>query len=931
MPLKFLRMTLSLFFVVTLLIPLLPIRVEASELVCVKEHLSTLEEEGETTLGISETRVESLLWDIAIATDLPSDFMAGTVVLPCAYVEKAVAYFPNAFHVDLGVPARNYFIYDPDWTREVIGGDNWQAVALFGHELGHFWLSHFEQPGKSRIVKEEEADQFSGCIVAKLGGPWEAVEDLLSRIRRDTATSKYPDRLTSLEKARQGYDDCTDASDAGSTPTSTVSAEAISQLVALISRESSNGIDQEDAALLQTMLNSLGFDAGPVDGRIGRRSTRAMSSFQRQASLEETGRFDALSVASLADSYARLFVAEQMRRGAMPGSAMSEKARCVARINLPSGKRFFEAEFVQSGFIERAAFDGLIFPEHAVLSCRNAVLSEPDNPDLTYRYGLGLFSNGNYADFLEAWYWITNAAAQGHIDALYAAGLVYSAILDQGYDGDKVYFGEVEYDGDERSLLASQAKVYLRSPAEDGNPAAMVRLVGLKYEESGKFDDIMRQWLSDAASQGLPHAQYLLSRYHYFGENGFNKSRSAASYWESKALENGHPLANASEGFSNLYGWPAEGDGSGLESSITHRKERARDAARRFVTAIEGGYFRPIYMLENLTPETFLSASLFDEVADWENPCAKRGFDGQGISCLEYKSDPNAGIVIFELVSEIQSILRQLGLFSGRIDGRFGAGTKNALLQLCDCRSSNEIDPASRAGFRASDVSQSPIAQVCLRSSEDYLLARPFREIEEVKPEAVAVGLEACSIASRIYPENQQIMHSLGYAAQKYSELVGDDLPSEPFYLKRLLHREYSATTFARSVYGKLSEAGHAPSQYRYYQLARNLDGYSEIANSTLIDASNREFAPAQFELSRILMSDAGFANDKFGAVELAYMSVKGGYEDSIDHIRSFPPDLVELVRMFLRDDGYWQGAVSGEFDRRTELALFKACNCFDQ
>ncbi|MFY0690748.1 MAG: peptidoglycan-binding protein [Paracoccaceae bacterium] len=911
---------------------ILPGNAAGSALACVKEHLRVLEEEGETTHGISETKVESLLWDISIATDLPREFMAETTVLSCPYIDKAVAYFPNAAHVDVGVPKRNYFIYDADWTREVIGSDNWQAIALFGHELGHFWLSHFEQDGRSRAEKEEEADQFAGCVVAKLGGPWEAVEDLLSRIRRSLATSNYPDRLKSLESARLGFDDCSAAPDGGSEPVNTVSSEALSELISYISREGSSDIGRDEGALLQTLLNSLGFDAGPVDGQIGRRSLRAVSDFQRDMKIAETGEIDKATVLLLAQSYRSSLDQGNAQKGRMPGASMSEKAKCVARVNPPSGYEFFEVEYVESDrSVERISSDAIKYSMDDIESCRKAVLSDPDNVEIAYRYGLGLFSTGQHENFLESWYWITNAAMSGHVDARYSAGLVYDTLLQKGYNAEEVYRGRFVYDGDERSQVASRARDFLSLPAEDGNAAAMLRLVNLEYDEKGSYDDRMRDLLNEAAALGLPQAQYDLYWYHATGQNGFAKSRSAESYWQSKALESGHVVANAFDGLRSLYGWPTDNGERGLETSLEHRKKRARAAAQRFLVAIEGGYQRLIYVLENLKPDNLLAVSLRYDVASWEGPCARRGFDGVGISCLEYVNDPNANAVIIELFGELQRLLTQRGLYDGSIDRKLGGATKEALLQLCDCEGANGSDRPTLRETPPLDTTVSPIAQKCLKAAQDGFISRPFREKDTWTEMAASEALESCAIARNIFPNDQHVGHAFAHAAQRYHETVGADLPTEPFYLEQLLKREYASDTLARSLYGQLSDEGFAPSQFRYFQLAKDLDGYSESAINALLSSSDSGYAPAQYELSKILMSGSGFTSDRFGAADLAYKSILGGYFKSVELIRTFEPDLVEIVRGFLRDDGYWEGKINGEFDRRTELALLKACDCFEQ
>ena len=106
-------------------------------------------------------------------------------------------------------PKGEYIIYHPTWVREVIGSDRTRLIALFGHELGHFINGHFSNLArKSRKEQEEEADRFAGCAVAALGGEWDALAELLGRIRTETEDPNYPDRLKSIKSAQAGFDEC---------------------------------------------------------------------------------------------------------------------------------------------------------------------------------------------------------------------------------------------------------------------------------------------------------------------------------------------------------------------------------------------------------------------------------------------------------------------------------------------------------------------------------------------------------------------------------------------------------------------------------------------------------------------------------------------------------------------------------------------------
>ena len=138
--------------------------------------------------------------------ELTADPNLSITVISCLDITKAQSY--ESERSTAAVHAGRYIFYNPDWLREVIGKDRIQAIAIFGHEIGHIVRQHFTarsylQPKE----KEMEADEFAGCAVAKLDGDWGKLEELLSRIRKEY-DQQYPDRLASLQAAREGFSKC---------------------------------------------------------------------------------------------------------------------------------------------------------------------------------------------------------------------------------------------------------------------------------------------------------------------------------------------------------------------------------------------------------------------------------------------------------------------------------------------------------------------------------------------------------------------------------------------------------------------------------------------------------------------------------------------------------------------------------------------------
>jgi hypothetical protein len=65
-----------------------------------------------------------------------------------------------------------YIIYNPRLIELIQGSSaaRWTALAILAHEVGHHLNGHFDKGGGSTPDREIEADEFSGFVVARLGG-----------------------------------------------------------------------------------------------------------------------------------------------------------------------------------------------------------------------------------------------------------------------------------------------------------------------------------------------------------------------------------------------------------------------------------------------------------------------------------------------------------------------------------------------------------------------------------------------------------------------------------------------------------------------------------------------------------------------------------------------------------------------------------------
>lgn len=180
---------------------------------CVESYFASLKRTG-LSLGISRSDAEMLTAEVAKSISFPNP----PTVVYCTYVSRVTAWPAKGVK---GIPDGDYIAVNPQWLREVLGEDRVQAIALFGHELGHYLGRHFENRAHiPQKLMETEADRTAGCAVARLGGDLSKVKELFSRLRSESGDERYPPRAVSLAALQEGFNNC-----GGTSPSPTVSRE----------------------------------------------------------------------------------------------------------------------------------------------------------------------------------------------------------------------------------------------------------------------------------------------------------------------------------------------------------------------------------------------------------------------------------------------------------------------------------------------------------------------------------------------------------------------------------------------------------------------------------------------------------------------------------------------------------------------------------
>ncbi|MFP7572506.1 hypothetical protein, partial [Marivita sp. S2033] len=143
--------------------------------VCIEEAQSEAAM-NEGVLGLAPSEAEGIVSQISdtIGLNRPVD------VVPCEFMRDIAIVPPTAPSVG------DYILINTGLLSFVLDGDTpEQAHFIVAHELAHILNADFspKKAAMARRQKEDEADLFGVCAVARLGGSWTNLERFLKRLR----------------------------------------------------------------------------------------------------------------------------------------------------------------------------------------------------------------------------------------------------------------------------------------------------------------------------------------------------------------------------------------------------------------------------------------------------------------------------------------------------------------------------------------------------------------------------------------------------------------------------------------------------------------------------------------------------------------------------------------------------------------------------
>jgi hypothetical protein len=119
----------------------------------------------------------------------------------CSDINNAVAK-----NIDVGAGRKERFIlYDQNFFKRIEdkAANDWAAVSILAHEIGHHLNGHALNDEGSSHKWELEADEFSGFVLGRMGANADDAKSAINTLQYEKATRTHPakiDRLAAIEK-----------------------------------------------------------------------------------------------------------------------------------------------------------------------------------------------------------------------------------------------------------------------------------------------------------------------------------------------------------------------------------------------------------------------------------------------------------------------------------------------------------------------------------------------------------------------------------------------------------------------------------------------------------------------------------------------------------------------------------------------------------
>lgn len=212
----------------------------------------------------SDAEAESIVDSIMEKAGLPKNF------------QIVAAGVPNAAAVIRGT--KRYILYNQTFISDLRTKvpNKWAAHSIMAHEIGHHLAGHTLDDLGSRPALELEADKYSGFMLNKLGASLKDAQVVIDLLGSTKGSATHPAKHNRLAAIANGWIESCD----GEACDRTAERPSVSSIGTL---ESDYKLTSYVVSRVQKSLSILGYDVGPIDGMIGKKTYAAIRKWQAQS------------------------------------------------------------------------------------------------------------------------------------------------------------------------------------------------------------------------------------------------------------------------------------------------------------------------------------------------------------------------------------------------------------------------------------------------------------------------------------------------------------------------------------------------------------------------------------------------------------------------------------------------------------------------
>ena len=102
---------------------------------------------------------------------------------------------------------KRFILYNPQFMNKIINytGNNWAAVSIMAHEIGHHLSGHTLDSKSSQPSTELEADEFSGFVLQKMGASLSDAQAAMAAIASVKGSHTHPPKANRLSAIAAGW------------------------------------------------------------------------------------------------------------------------------------------------------------------------------------------------------------------------------------------------------------------------------------------------------------------------------------------------------------------------------------------------------------------------------------------------------------------------------------------------------------------------------------------------------------------------------------------------------------------------------------------------------------------------------------------------------------------------------------------------------